>query len=1072
MRCPFCETENPHAAKYCMQCAQRLVDSTDAPRPAERRQITVVFCDLVGSTALSEELDPEDLRDVIRQYHAACGTVVARYGGSIAQHLGDGLLVYFGHPDAHEDDARRAVRAGLEIQKVVSRLTARGRPLAVRIGIHTGVVVVGAVGAEGHQLALGATPNLAARIQQEAEPGTVFISEGSYRLVRGFFHFEDLGCRKLRGIAQPVHLYRVDRETGARSRMEAIGPTGLTPFIGREKELALLMRRWHDAMDGKAPVVALSGEAGIGKSRLVRTLRESLSADALLVEGYASPLFHGTAFHPMVEMFERQLGLANGTTEDGRSKLRAELDLVSVATPEVIGPLEALLSIAPLGDGSTGLVPQRQRQATFDSLILWLHALAERRPVLFVLEDLHWADPSTIELVRLLIERSSKGRMMLVFTYRPAQAPGDFVFGFKSPRVDEVNLLRMSREETQQMLAAVASDKSLPESVEREVLARADGVPLYVEEIGRAVVENRAARLRDDTSQPDSKPVLAVPATLDASLKARLDRLGAKTRRVAELAATVGRTFSLNVLLDVAGMEEKMLRAEIDRLEASGVVIREGAPSDETYIFKHALLRDAAYDSLVRDVRQGYHRQIARALTDRFPNISGSQPELLAHHFADADMPAEAITHWAVAGQRAITRAANDEAIKAFGAALGLISGLPGSEERDRQQIELRCGLGLAHIYAKGWSAPEIEATYGPAFDLSQRYGDVPLRVLYGIWAYYIVRSDRDRTTQLAPRFGDFIKRSTDRLDLLVAHSMLSGYGFWGADYSTALQYSASAASFVDRENPRKQALDLFSQGYDGQLYPFIFRAWTDVIQGRAKSAMAVNRESVDIGLASGHPYLIAYSLSCAAAVSHDMRDIDLLETRAKRLSELAAENSFLFLSMNATSFLGYVACTRGQHERGLEMMHQAVGFYRAVGANMLLAYYLSWLAEGYIGAQRLDEGLAAVNEGLKVTATTQSIFCEPELHRLKGEILILQGDAAEGERCLHTARATAVDKGATLFEMRASLSLGRIRAARGQGTEAVSMLRASLGGIASDEPLRERQEIIDLGKQLGHSLE
>jgi class 3 adenylate cyclase/tetratricopeptide (TPR) repeat protein len=1062
MRCLSCKTDNAESAQFCMRCGTQL-DRQAPAGPAERRQITVLFCDLVGSTALSEELDPEDLRDVIQRYHAMCDAVVARYDASIAQHLGDGVLVYFGHPRAHEDDTVRAVRAGLELRKTVADLRVRGRPMAVRVGIHTGVVVVGAIGAEARQLALGATPNLAARIQQEAEPDTVVISDASQKLVFGFFHVTDLGSRTMRGVSQPVRLYRVERETGARSRMEATAAS-LTPFVGREKEMVLVVERWADALAGKAPVVTVCGDPGIGKSRLIRSLRAHVGADAVVVECFASPLFQDTALYPVVEMLERQFGTAKETATSRRAKLRALLEQANIATPTTMDPIAALLSIAPDEAQTATLSPQKQRLATFDALASWVRAAAEKQPVLFVLEDLHWADPSTIELVGLLIERLSIGRLMMVLTHRP-----EFVPPFASPRLTQITLQRMPHDEARKILAALSANRQLPEAVEREVLAKADGVPLYVEEIAKAVLESRdAPGMSDEAGGPvPSRGGFTIPATVVDSLTARLDRLG-DGKRIIQLAATLGRTFALGVLLEVAGTPETALRSQLGRLEEAGLLLRKDQPPDDSYIFKHALIQDAAYASLLRSTRQEYHRQIAHVLEERFPSVAASQPELLARHFSGASAPVEAIKYWTLAGQNAFARSANAEAISAFGNALHLLPSLPASKERDYQEIELRRGLGLALIFIKGWSTKEVEDTYGPALELCRQYGDVPIRVLYGLWAVYVVRADRERTAELTEMVEHTLRHSKDQQDLFIAHGLLGGHAFWTADYLKASYHTDAGATHIDRANPRQQALMLLAQGYDGQVYPLLFRAWTAIVQARARDAIVACKEAIEIGVASEHPYTLTLALSYAAAVAHDMGDLEEVEARAQRLSAIATDNGFTWFAVNAQSFLGWVALKRGQPERGVEMMQQAVQVYQAVGSDLILAYYLSLLAAGYAVLGRVDEGLAAVDQGLRVTKAKLAVFAEPELHRLKGELEILKGDAERGEQSLRTARTLAESQAAILFEARASLSLGRLWAEQGRGAEAAEMLRTSLSRIGSDEPLPERTDLLNLVKQVG----
>jgi tetratricopeptide (TPR) repeat protein len=550
------------------------------------------------------------------------------------------------------------------------------------------------------------------------------------------------------------------------------------------------------------------------------------------------------------------------------------------------------------------------------------------------------------------------------------------------------------------------------------------------------------------------------------SLIARLDRLG-EGKRIVQLAATIGRTFALPMLLEVAGVEESALLRELQRLQSAGLVLRMSETDEESYIFKHALIQDAAYGSLLRATRQDYHRQIVRALQAKSPNLATSQPELLARHFQGAGMTTEAVAQWSIAGQKAIARSANIEAISALGRSLHLLSTLPPSEQRDRQEIELRCSLGLALISAKGWSAKEVEDTYGPAHELCRAYGDVPTRVLYGLWAVAIVRADRKRTETLIPRWERTIRESSDRHARLMSHSALSAHGFYSGKFEDAVRHGGEGSALLDRSHPRKQTLELFAQGFDGQLYPVLFKAWARIYQGRARDAFATIEEGVAVARETGHPFLLALALSFGAAVSHDAGNTDMVQSRGRQLADVAAENAFPFFSAWAKSFLGWAALKSGERDKGVEMMRQAVGFYRAVGSDVVLAYYLSYVAEGFLDREHADEGLTLVNEALRVTETCLSVFYAAELYRLRGEFLRLKDDMHGAERQFQSAVSLADSQQCPLLKARAMLSLARLYVELGRTADAAAVRRIPTN-IAPEEPLAEVAALAALDPDVG----
>ena len=650
----------PHQEEPLAAPHTRVTSPAVEPRPAEaeRRQLTVLFCDLVDSTALASQLDPEDLREVVRAYQETCAKVIARFEGHIAQYLGDGLLVYFGYPLAHEDDAQRAVRAGLGMVEALGQLNIRlkqdrGVELAVRLGIHTGLVVVGEVGGgtRQEQLALGETPNLAARLQGIAAPNTVVISAATVHLLGGFFACQSLGTPALKGLAQPLEVYRVLYESTARSRLEAAGSTGLTPLVGREQEVGLLRERWAQVKDGIGQVILLSGEAGIGKSRLVQVLTEHVAAEpqAWLTPCQCSPYYQNTALYPMIELLER-VALRFDREESPQQKLRKlEGFLVQYGLPltEAVPLFAALLSL-PLGTDYAPLTvsPEQQKQQTLHALLTILLRIAAQQPVLFVMEDLHWVDPTTLEFLTLLVDQGPTARILALWTFRPDFSPP----WTGRSHLTQVTLHRLPRQQATEMTDRVAHGKALPTEVVEQVVAKTDGVPLFVEELTKMVLESGLLQEREDRYELTGPlPPLAIPTTLHDSLMARLDRL-ATVKGLAQLGAALGREFSYALLQAVSPWDEETLQRGLHQLVEAEFLYQRGLPPQATYLFKHALIQETAYQSLLRSTRQQYHQRIAQVLEARFPATSETQPELLAHHYTEAGLREQALPYWQQAG--------------------------------------------------------------------------------------------------------------------------------------------------------------------------------------------------------------------------------------------------------------------------------------------------------------------------------------------------------------------------------------------------------------------------------------
>jgi predicted ATPase len=837
-----------------------------------------------------------------------------------------------------------------------------------------------------------------------------------------------------------VNLFEALSETGAHGRLDAAASGGLTPFVGRDDEMGVLRSKWTEAKAGRGPVLLLGGEAGIGKSRHVRVLKERLDGEPFLsVECFSSQYFQSTALHPIIEMLERRMGFSREVSLEERF-VRLETEVVRAGLPAANAiPLLASLLSLPLADGypPLDLTPQRQRQATFDVLVTWLMEATRRQPVLLVVEDLHWADPSTLEFLGLAMKREPPGPLLMLLVHRP-----EFKVPWENQRLTQLNLGRLSAAGSERILAGITRNRPLPPEVTKHVLARADGVPLFVEEITKAVLESGALRESDRSFElVASSTALMIPSTVQDSLTARLDRLGA-TKATAQIAATIGRTFSFEILAAVSGMPETALRGELDRLIEAGLVFRRGDAADGTYIFKHALIQDAAYESLLRSTRQRYHQQIARTLTDRFPEMASAQPELLAQHYSGAGLVREAIDQWALAGDRAIARSAFVEAISVFTKALDQLPTLQESEERDRSEIGLRAGLGLALISTRGFSSKEVEETYARARELCQKFGDIPLGILYGVWCYQIVRGDREQTARLAEILRRIVDTSVDPSSTLIAHACLTVRTFWMGDYTQARQHALRGSTLVDGwDDPRGQATRMLREhSYEGPLYPHMHLAWCDLYVGRLQECRDGLEKGLALAEAINQPYVTAMAYSFASAICRDLREPEASVRFAQKTIDLSVENGFPFWLAGGLFVAGWGACQLGDLEGGVQRIREGLGLYKTMGVLVSVPYYTSYLGEACLKLGRIDEGLAAVDGALELSRTNAGCGFIPELLRLRGELL-KDRNPAEAESCFRQALAMAGDQGAVLWGTRAAVSLGHFLREKNRDTEARTLL-------------------------------
>jgi TOMM system kinase/cyclase fusion protein len=1015
------------------------------PLYAERRQLTVLFCDLVDSTVLASQLDPEELREVVRAYQDTCAKVIARFEGHIAQYLGDGLLVYFGYPLAHEDDAQRAVRAGLGTIEAVGQLNThleqeRGVRLAARLGIHTGLVVVGEVGGgtRQEQLALGETPNLAARLQGIAAPNTLVISATTFQLLGGFFACQPLGTPPLKGQTQPLAVYRVLYESMSRSRLEAAGSTGWTPLVGREQEIGLLRERWAQVKEGVGQVVLLSGEAGIGKSRLVQMLQEHVAAEpqTWLTPCQCSPYYQNTALYPMIDLLERVV-LRFDREESPQQKLsKLEGHLVQYGFPlaEAV-PLHASLLSIPLTTDYAPLTmaPEQQKQKTLHALLTTLLRIAAQQPLLFVMEDLHWVDPSTLEFLSFLVDQGPTARILALFTFRPDFSPP----WTGRSHLTQVTLPRLPRRQAAEMACQVAHGKTLPAEVMEQVVTRTDGVPLFVEELTKMVLESGLLEEREERYELTGPlPPLAIPTTLHDSLMARLDRL-TTVKSLAQLAATLGREFSYALLHAVAPWDEATLQRGLHQLVEAEFLYQRGVPPQATYTFKHALIQDVAYQSLLRSTRQQYHQRMAQVLEAQFPEIVETQPELVAHHYTEAGLSELAITYWQQAGERAVQHSAYVEAIGHFTKGLEVLKAIPETPERARRELHLQTALCPALAVTQGPAAPETEQAYTRAQELCGQVGETSqlFPVLWGFWRFYNNRGEPHRARTLGEQLLSLAHQTHDSALLLEAHHTLWATLVSSGELVAARAHLEQGISLYDASQHRSHAA-LYG-GHDPGVCCFSHAAWTLWMLGYPDQALRSIHEGLTLARELAHPASLAIALRWMATLQQSRQEKQAAREGAEACAALAGEQGFAPESAQAMILRGWALVERGRGTEEIVQIHQGLAAYRATGSVLRQSYYLALLAEAYGKVGQVEEGLKVLDEALAGVHKTGEDVCKAELYRLKGELLqsrvtsreaeVSTSYSQEAEECFQQALAVAQRQQARSWELRAAMSLSRL---------------------------------------------
>lgn len=1035
--CPRCGHANEAVQKFCGECGQRLARTV-----AERRRITVMFCDLVEHTALAERLDPEELRSAMKAYRETCERVVRRLDGTVAQWAGDGMLVYFGYPLAHEDDALRAVLAGLELLREVGEtdnpIFVRERfELRLRIGIHTGPVVVGAMGS-GHDLAVGETPNLAARIQSEAEPNQVLISDDTRRQVEGRFDLLELGVRSVKGGSRSVRLFQVMAPSGATSRMDVAAQTGFTPFVGRLEQLDRLRRAWARASQDRAQAVCVSGSAGLGKSRLMQVFFGELEAQAYIFKIQCSPLHRHTALHPLVSALSALCGLERASS--GEERLQCLRDLVADGSAESLELFAQLLNIDGVeADATRALTPQGRRRRTLEALCEWLLGRSQNAPTLILIEDLHWADPTTLDLVALLgeaIARGDRSSLLLVPTFRPEELRYEWP---ASESFSSCALERLSEQEAARMVGAVVrEDDELPRHVVDEIVARTGGVPLFVEELTRFFLESPQLSQRLQNLALARELLLnEIPPTLSGLLTARLDGLNSADRELAQLAAVIGRSFPRALLAAVSGRSKEALDESLKRLSETQLLL--ASPAGDAFTFRHALVQQAAYDTLLKIKRQEYHRLIARVLERDFPDRSQAEPELLARHFSAAgpDFVRTALAYWRKAAERSLASSNNVEAIAHLGQALQLGATLEPGVERDLSELRFQLALAPAQMAILGWPSPEVERTCTRALTLSQTLLAAPLEAplalevgqalagsLWGLWTVQFLRGNMAEARDYAEQVLAMARASGSAMLLVIGHHAAGFTAYYAGQFELAVAHMNDGLAAFDIEVERQIVLNFQFSSTVALLSFGASSLWFLGHDEQARAALARARELVlrELG---GHPPSLAYLEAFSAYHWLLRREVKELARASAELRRLSVQEGFRLWLCYADAFDGIVqAHAPGELARGQAQLKQGMRGFREVGAHLNIPELTAWEAELCLHASQPEEALRVLDRDISATHGRGEHIFLAEQQRLRAEALLLL--AAKGvpqalgqargaiEQALHVAseqRALALER-------------------------------------------------------------
>jgi predicted ATPase/class 3 adenylate cyclase len=1050
-RCAACSGANPHGSRFCGDCGlaagstgagtQALVELPPQSTGPERRQLTVMFCDLVGSTALGARLDPEDLREVIAAYHRCVTGEVIRAGGFVARYMGDGVLVYFGYPKAHETDAEHAVRSALSVVEAISRLSTMAGPpgtLVTRVGIATGLVVVGdliGAGASREEAVVGDTPNLANRLQALAEPNTVLIADATQRLTAGLFEYRALSAVAVRGYDTPIQAWQVLREAAIDSRFEALRAGGRIPLFGRDEELALLMRRWEQARGGEGRVVLLSGEAGIGKSRLSAALDERLLGEPhLRLRWFCAPHYQDSALHPVISNFVRHAGFQR---EDDPATRLAKLEalLAHTATPpEDVALIADLLSLPANPEAHVAdLTPQRRKERSFAAILRQFEALARTQPLLGVFEDLHWADPTTLELLDQLVATIEHMSMLLVATSRPDLQPS----WAGQPHVSVVMLNRLARNQAASLVDGVAAGRPMPDSVREQIIAHADGVPLFVEELTKTVLDSGLIAMDARPAATELRPPVVVPSSLHASLMSRLDRL-ASVKDVAQMGSVMGREFSFETFLSAFQLPRELAAGSLRVLVDGDVMVERGRPPNAVYSFKHALMQDAAYGSLLRDRRRALHLQVAETLEREVAGAT-AEPELLAYHFAEAGVADRAIDYHLKAAEQAMARCAIAEMVSHLRRGLGLLATLPDGPATRRRELALQTALGRGLIDNVGSASDEGHAAFMRARELCLALNetDLLLPILYGLQVYHFTHAEPEVVTRYAREILDLGARTANR------QATILGERVGGSAYLLLGRFAEARGAYENLlrlYDPADEQVGLAAEtARDPMVAGSAFLGICLTVMGYPEEGLSVTTRGLARAEELEHAISIVFILRRGCVSAMLRRDVAAVRRMAAQLLEISSDYE-TFLGKPEGQFFQSWALLHDCDDTALEtQLRHSLDHLDSTKSWALLSYSMAATAE--LKGERGDHDGARLLLGraAELARLAGERWCLPEITRLQARFNAV--DTNESAAMLREALAVARVQEAKLWELRAATDLARLLATRGERDAARDVL-------------------------------
>jgi class 3 adenylate cyclase/predicted ATPase len=1034
----------PAAAPVAPPSIPAPVTPRPAPAPVaaveaagERRYLTVMFCDLVGSTAISAQLDAEEWRDLVGAYLDAASAAVTEMGGQVAKKLGDGLMALFGYPVAQENDSERAVRAALSIQRALTELNRNnagtGKPvLTARIGLETGPAVVDAAGE-----IYGDVANIAARVQALAEQGAVLVTARVQRQVAGLFVVEERGSHTLKGVPESTVLFRMVRASGGGRRS---GQRNLTPLVGRDDETAMLMRRWERARQGDGQLVLIVGEPGLGKSRLIEEFHARLSeVPHTWVEWSCSQLLQNTPLHPIAEWGRQRFGGADVSAAQRLAELESSLLQVKLDPAENVPLLAPLLDIPLPAERAPALTPEELRRRQLAALTGWVMAGAKAQPLVLAFEDLHWTDPTTLDVLRGIAERGALAPLFIVATTRPEFRPS---WGMRSHH-GTISLAPLDRGQVQEMVAELSARHALPRKVVEDVAARTGGVPLFVEEVTRLLLE-RGER---------GGGIEAIPATLQQSLMARLDRLG-PVRDVAQIGSVIGRGFSYSLIRELAGIEDAALRAALEKLAEADIVLVQGLPPESDYRFKHALIQDAAYENLLKSRRQVLHRRVAEILRDKFTDGVVAEPELLAHHFTQASLTETAIEWWGKAGQRSLDRSALAEAVAQFTRALAQIATLPGTPALRREQIKLQVALITPLLHVKGYAAAETKAAAEQARSLIEQAESLgePLEdplllfsVLYAFWTANYVAFNGDVIRDLAAQFLALAEKQRATVTLMVGHRLMGISSLSMGDIAAGRGHCDQTIALYDPAEHRPLATRF---GMDSRVSALSYRSWALWLLGYPEAALRDADDALKDAREIGQAATLMYALG-HAAISYTLRgDHAAAAAQAQEGVALAEEKGSLFWKAFGMANQGLVSATTEIASNAIQMLTSGIASCRTTGATLWLPLYLPRLARAHAELRQFEEAWRCIGEAMTAVETAKEKWCEAEVHRIAGEIALKSSapDAAKAEGYFERALAIAREQKAKSWELRTAMSMARLWRDQGKPLQARKLLAPVYG--------------------------